>query len=135
MSDNVKKHGLPCVGIFWLYRGEILARICSVDDGLDDEQFVNSPFDHVNTWPAIQQRERTRLPELSALEYQEVPRGRILYDKRRSAFLCYLDRATDSPATRAVITAAFALAGQQMSIRYDDHYTTDQDELDRLFDE
>jgi hypothetical protein len=99
----------PRIGVFWVHRGEVLPQFCPFVKGVDDGQFGNSPFDHVNSWVAIKRRERTRFSGLSALEYQEEPQGRVLYDKRRSAFVCYLDRTVDNPATRAAITTTFAL--------------------------
>jgi hypothetical protein len=42
-----KPHGTPDaprVGVFWVHRGEVLAPICPVADGVDDGRFVNSPL-------------------------------------------------------------------------------------------
>lgn len=133
MSREDEPEDSPCVGILWFHCGVILARTCVLEEGVDHGQFVNCPFDHVTSWEDIHYRESIRFPELSIRDYEEVLRGRVLYDRTRAEFVCYLDRAIDSAETRSALQAVFSPNRPPMKFRPDDHYTTDQDELNRLF--
>jgi len=133
MSTGSPSRTTPRIGIFWCHRGAILARSCEVAEGFESGRFIDSPFDHVSSWERVQRAERSRFPELGIREYQEVPRGRVLYDPRRARFVCYLDQSIDSPETRAALRQAFALYGHPVFFPHDDHYTTDPQALDRLF--
>ncbi len=76
------------IGIFWFYKNQVLGVAHDVDLGqVDSLGLVDSPFTHVDYWPTIQKR----IPELAEIEYEHIPRGRIIYDKNRDSFLVYLD--------------------------------------------
>ena len=106
-----------------------------VQDGINNGIVVDSPAAHVDEWPRIQARCRNRFPELSSFEYLDIPRGRVLYDKQRDTFLCFMDSLLNKPDIRTALRKEFGLTECQMRYESDPHYTTDPDELDGLFED
>jgi hypothetical protein len=117
------------VGIFWVDRGQLIIAAVSLADGVDDGVFVNGPDDHDPYWPIVQ---RTHA-NLRGLEYYQVPRGRVLFNKTERRFYGYLDKVLDTPVMKRMIMARFHLPRKHTTFQTDLHYTTDPDELDRLF--
>jgi hypothetical protein len=70
---------------------------------------------------------------LRALEYDQVPRGRVLFNKTESRFYGYLDKVVDTPVMKRMIMARFHLPREHTIFQTDLHDTTDPDELDQLF--
>jgi hypothetical protein len=114
------------VGIFWVYQGEIIAVPVEREAGEDDGLFINGPQGHAEAWEALRRRD----PHLRYLEYEQVPRGRVLFDKRQRRYLVYLDRVLLKARVKAQVRAAFGLPRAVFCT--DEHYTTSEDDLARL---
>lgn len=121
------------LGVFWVHRGQILSVGLPLANSVEDGLFVNYPGSHLDRWPEVQTRWHAVFPELQAFEYEEVPRGRVLFDRRRNRFICYLDRSVDKPELRQRLLAVFELAHVPVVFQHDAHYTTNQGTLDELF--
>ena len=102
-----------------------------MDEGDESEGIVDSKFAHVEAWIALQKHHR----ELRALEYEDLPRGRVLYLKRANRYRVLMDRVLFQSHEKGAIFKVFALAKNRVSFAADKHYTTNRKELDRLFDE
>jgi hypothetical protein len=80
---------------------------------------------HYETW-AHWRRDRTVDPALRALvrsyEYEDWPRGRIVFDRARDLFVLYADRKLLTPATIACIKAQFHLPAERTEVKSDLHY-------------
>jgi hypothetical protein len=117
------------VGIFWFDRGQLIIDAVPLADGVDDGVFVNGPYDHDPYWPIVQ---RTHA-NLRALEYDQVPRGRVLFNKTESRFYGYLDKVLDTPMMKRIIMACFHLPRKHTVFQTDLHYTTEPGDLNQLF--
>lgn len=118
------------VGIFWHREGKLLVANVPLEDGLSNAVSVNGPFDHVTTWPRFQRQ----FPTLAAVEYEDVPRGRVLFLKRGRRFVVYLDKALMNEAVRQAIRKEFRLPAGTTRFAGDPHYTTDAREIGLMFD-
>lgn len=96
-------------------------------------RMLDSPVAHVQEWPRLVARHKAALPMLAILEYDEVPRGRVVLDTATGTFIVYLDRALFVPTVRgerpnaqvrARILDAFALGRERVAFRTDPHYDT-----------
>ncbi len=80
---------------------------------------------HYETW-AHWRRDRTVEPALRALvrsyEYEDWPRGRIVFDQSRDLFIIYADRKLLTPATIARLETQFQLPEERTEIQSDVHY-------------
>ena len=97
--------------------------------GVDDGSFVNGPYDHLTTWPAMQRQHRS----LRYIEYDAIPRGRVLLAKDDQRFYVYMDKVLFTRAIQRAVREAFHLPHAQTQFRTDLHSTTDPNELNRLF--
>ena len=84
---------------------------------------------HYETW-AHWRRDRTVDPALRALvrsyEYEDWPRGRIVFDRSRDLFIIYADRKLLTPATIARIATQFHLPAERTEVTSDLHYQSNE---------
>jgi hypothetical protein len=67
------------------------------------------------------------------VEYYQVPRGRVVFNKAEHRFYVYLHKVLRKARIKRMIVEPFHLPLKQTVFRTDLHYTTDPDDLDRLF--
>jgi hypothetical protein len=120
----------PHVGIFWLAQstyGEarLLTAGCPLDQAEPYGDCLTYGPGHYETW-AQWRRDRTVNPALRALvrsyEYEDWPRGRIVFDRSRDLFIIYADRKLLTPATIARLETQFLLPTERTEIQSDLHY-------------
>lgn len=124
---------MASIGIFWVYKGIVFGKKATIVEG--DEAvtgMVDSPFNHVDVWESDTEFHR-QFPELVHLEYQQLPRGRVLYQRAKISPLVYLDKTLNTRATRVLIASFFEFEHEQAVWRSDLHYTTCLEDLDSLF--
>ena len=112
---------MPEVGIFWVYDGSVVGvrrSLESAEEGVSG--LLDSPDSHVDSWPSVA-AENGRAAEC---EYDDVPRGRVLYDSEQERSIVYLDACLDKVATRKAIAQFFDLDMARTDWEHDSHYTT-----------
>lgn len=135
--NDVREPGSPDIhkiGVFWVYAGVVLGVAHPL--GLGEEcvaGLVDSPLDHVEIWDSAFHL-RHGFHELNQVEYQCVPRGRVLH-ARNLGPLVYLDRSLLNKQAKRLIAAFFGFSVRAAVWRADPHYTTSQPELDNLLGE
>jgi hypothetical protein len=107
----------PHLGIFWVVQtsgGEarLLTAGCPLDQAEPYGDCLTYGPSHYETWDHWR-RDKTMDPSLRALvglyEYEDWPRGRIVFDRARDLFVLYADRKLLTPATVARIESHFHL--------------------------
>ena len=117
------------VGIFWHYRSTVIGIANELSEAFDGGDFMDSPLTHNRYWEVIQRQ----VPALRFSEYIEVPRGRVLYDKKEERPLVYMDKVLFKLAIQRKICAFFDLPEEATEFERDPHYTTNEDDLRSLF--
>jgi len=121
--ERERAKGVGEVGIFWFYRGSI--QPVSIPHTLGEAygEFVNGHWDHVTYWPHVKRRLRVKHPEIMNYEYEQVPRGRVIYRESDGRFLIYGSRdfVTDE-ARKQQVLQAFRIPSEQAVFRADEHY-------------
>jgi hypothetical protein len=117
------------VGIFWVFHEKLLAATWALQAGEEYGDAINGLADHVNFWPQFQKQN----PELKKLDYQEVPRGRVLFSKTSQKFHIFMDKVLHKPKIKRAILKKFELPAAKTKFLTDSHYTTNPEELNRLF--
>jgi hypothetical protein len=132
-GDSVKRNSAardPQVGIFWLVQtpdGEarLLAAGCPLNQAEPYGDCLTYGPGHYETW-AHWRRDRSVGPALRAIarsyEYEDWPRGRIVFDRSRDLFVLYADRKLLTPATIACIATQFHLPEDRTEVQSDWHY-------------
>ena len=123
------------VGVFWVHKGRLLPESMPLADGSDDGDFVNGPEGHVAVWSRVRGRWRETFPEIAFLEYEEVPRGRVLYDRSNGRYRVFLDSQLMAASIKRQIREAFDLPAGMTVFETDLHYTTDPRRMNALFDD
>jgi hypothetical protein len=129
MSGTAQRE-MPHVGIFWLvqsWNGEarLLTAGCPLDQAEPYGECLTFGPGHYETWTHWR-RDQTVDPALRALvrshEYENWPRGRIVFDRSRDLFIIYADRKLLTPATIARLETQFLLPTERTEIHSDLHY-------------
>jgi hypothetical protein len=124
------QHETPHVGIFWVVQAtedeaRLLAAGCPLDEAEAYGDFLTYGPGHYETWDHWR-RGRPVGPALRATvwlyEYEDWPRGRIVFDRARDLFIIYADRKLLTPATIARIETHFHLPPERTEVQSDWHY-------------
>jgi len=118
------------VGIFWVYHTQQIVAAVPLHEGMDDGDFINGPWDHLPYWETV----RRTIPALRTVEYDAVPRGRVLYKKAEGRCYVYMDKVLHRDVVKQVIRHHFELPVATPFLS-DLHYTTTPEDLERLFDD
>jgi len=120
------------IGCFWVYKNKVIGRARAIGEGWDCDGRIDSPDDHVTLWE--NDSAFLKPSELAGVEYQTVPRGRVVWFKKEKTAVVYMERKLlDSAAVRKKVATFFCLAGNEAEWKADLHYTTDPAEIDSLF--
>jgi hypothetical protein len=124
----------PHLGIFWVVQksnGEarLLAVGCPMDQAEPYGDCLTYGPGHYDTW-AQWRRDRTLDPAFRAIirlsEYEDWPRGRIVFELARDVFIIYADRKLMTPAMITRIETQFHLPGERTEVQSDFHYQSNE---------
>lgn len=118
----------PRLGIFWILSD---LSMCAFPEALTGDR--NGPIaqdserDHISTWPEVIRRH----PAYRDREYEEIPRGRIVYHAKSGQFIAYVcDHYVNNTAIRKSLIKAFSLRGEKIRWTTDEHYNFPAIEID-----
>jgi hypothetical protein len=124
----------PHVGIFWVVQtpddeARLLTAGCPLDQAESYGDCLTYGPGHYETW-ADWRRDKTIDSALRTIvwsyEYEDWPRGRIVFDRARDLFVLYADRKLTTPATIARIKAQFHLPAERSEVQSDFHYQSNE---------
>lgn len=76
------------IGIFWFYKNEVMGFAHAFDSSQADSLgMIDSSYTHVAYWQTLQ----GKLPQLKHIEYEDIPRGRAIFDMKKNKLIIYLD--------------------------------------------
>ncbi|WP_026470615.1 hypothetical protein [Alkanindiges illinoisensis] len=79
------------IGIFWVYKNTVLGIPEDISQGFKGYNgLIDSNFDHVSIWENLELKKQ--FPELKNLEYEQIPRGRILFSIKQNNHIIYMDK-------------------------------------------
>ena len=121
----------PYVGIFWGLHSDEGLRLLFDQTPLRFAEAYGSCLTHLAGHYDVWERWRSEpidaaAPDVSAIvrrhEYDEVPRGRVVYQVEERVFWIYADRTLIDPVVTDEIKALFGLRGLACLLRIDPHY-------------
>jgi hypothetical protein len=114
-----KKAGVPQVGIVFLVKGKPFIDGTPVTEAEDYAHFKIHGRDHYQYWGQLQ-----RIKAVPAeVEYDEVPRGRVVYDTQTRKYTLLLDRCIlKKKKLVSDIMAQMSLTFENTSTSTDPHY-------------
>jgi hypothetical protein len=109
----------PMVGIFWLFKGELIFDVTPVSSATPYGDCVGHANSHIEFWTDLQ---RAGLIPLD-IEYEEPPRGRVLFNMKTKQYIAYADKCIrDKPAVVRRLIREFSLPAEFAIVSGDGHY-------------
>ena len=107
------------IGIFWYYQEAVIG-IAHIATTVDSLGLADSPYAHVSYWKELQ----LQIPALLSLEYEEVPRGRVIFDSNKQKLRVFLDVKLLKKDIINKVAAFFDAEFDDLLLRKDPHYRT-----------
>ena len=107
------------IGIFWCYQNQIVG--IAHDFKLSEQDslgLIDSAYVHVNYWEELQNQQ----VELRHIEYEEIPRGRVIYNSLSNKTIVYMDAKLFKKSIAQKITVFFELYFDDVIWKKDPHY-------------
>jgi hypothetical protein len=121
------------IGIFWVYKNTVIGNTCELEEGQENVPgLIDSSDSHVDLWER-RQCFLPQFPELLGTEYQDVPRGRVVYSTKDKKTIIYMDKVLHTEKIKKIVSNFFELKNTDISWKTDKHYTTGSDSIDNLF--
>jgi len=117
--------GRPEVGIFWIHpkTNELFGVHGEAHDtAIDDSLFLNTHHDHYQAWKNMK-RQKALPEEFEYSEYEDVPRGRVIFDKEAKKHRVFgPTKQMKNPQVQSRILREFNLPKAQTIFADDVHY-------------
>jgi hypothetical protein len=118
----------PAVGIFWRVDGVLVVDRSTVDEAEPYGDCIGHTAGHSERWEEWQALGAARLAaigfpdRIASTEYDQWPRGRIVYEVPARRFVLYADRRLQKPEVINALKTAFGLNEAKVIVRSDSHY-------------
>jgi len=118
----------PSVGIFWRVQDVLLVERSSLPQAEEYGECLTHSGGHYERWQEWQSRGAPWLtksgfpPEIASTEYDDWPRGRVVYETVPKRFVIYADRRLQTPEIIDHLKNAFGLAAENAIVKSDAHY-------------
>lgn len=118
----------PSVGIFWRVNGVLVIDRSTLDEAEPYGEFITHAAGHYERWQKWQELGGARLvvkgypDRIASTEYDQWPRGRIVYETPTRRFVIYADRRLQKPDIIDALKTVFGLTELIVTIRSDSHY-------------
>ena len=126
----------PHVGIFWFVRDDEQVMMIADKTPLSAAElygdFLTHPVGHYDFWESLRRKgprglKAAGLPGTPAwYEYEEFPRGRVVYSRVNSRFTVYVDARLSTAEILEEIIRTFGLSGTDYVVDGDPHYRSSQ---------
>ena len=112
------------VGIFWCVNGELVFRTIEAREiDSDDLGKIDAPFTHIQEWEIHQIYNQFGMI-LFDTEYQNFPRGRVIFDILTQSFNVFLDKNIYKETITGKVIEQFNLRDKTVRWFDDPHYRT-----------
>ena len=117
----------PAVGIFWLMDGVLVIDRSTLEEAEVYGDCLTHAAGHYERWQKWQAGAAAILSmgypkRILSTEYDDWPRGRIVYEIPAQRFVLYADRRLQKPVVIDALKTAFGFNSVQVIIRSDPHY-------------
>ena len=109
------------IGIFWYYENQVIGIAHPIDlSDQDSLGLIDSHYTHVVYWENL----KHEIKALNYLEYEEIPRGRMIYDAKNDKTTVYMDAKLFKKSIVNKIAAFFEIDLADVVWKKDPHYKT-----------
>lgn len=109
------------IGIFWYDQDRVIGIAHHFDQNdADSLGLIDSDYNHVQYWEKL----RVENSHLKNIEYEEIPRGRIIFNTKKDQPMIYMDSKLFKKSIAKKIAEFFELDFDQIIWKKDPHYRT-----------
>lgn len=109
------------IGIFWFFQNRIIGVAHHFDQSEQDSLgLIDSAYMHVEYWESLKQE----ISALKDIEYEEIPRGRVIYNVKSQKVYVYVDAKLLKTRIAKQIVEFFELDFDCVIWKKDPHYKT-----------
>jgi hypothetical protein len=118
----------PAVGIFWRVNAILVVDRSTLDEAEAYGDCLGHAAGHYERWQVWRSLGATRLAAagypavIASTEYDDWPRGRIVYETLATRFVLYADRRLQTPEVIDALKTVFGLIKVEVIVRSDLHY-------------
>ncbi len=126
----------PSVGIFWHVGDHVVVDYSVLDEAEEYGDCLTHATGHYDRWQQWQCLGGRALlaagypKSILSTEYDEWPRGRVVYETPANRFILYADRRLQRPEIVAALKSIFGIAAADVVVKSDLHYRTRSASLD-----
>ena len=107
------------IGIFWVFDNKVFSQVQKLEDIKSINGFKDSDLSHYQVWDRVQHQH----PKFYLYSYEEIPRGRVVYDISENQFIIYCNINTlEDEISKTLILKEFHLATDKTIFKEDEHY-------------
>ena len=106
------------IGIFWIYENKIYYKTQNLQEIKPINGFIDSDLSHYEVWDEIKYQNK----DFYLYEYEQIPRGRIVYNTITQNFIIYCNKELLSSQAKSLILKAFEIKDKNYIFKEDEHY-------------
>jgi len=106
------------IGVFWIVNDKVDGFKEPVENGEDYGNTVQPSHDHFTYWDKFV----LRYPKLKLMEYDEIPRGRVIYDKKKKRFVILSSKKVLNNGELIESICKFYGLDKNIELKWDEHY-------------
>lgn len=120
----------PSVGIFWRVGDHLVVDYSALDESEEYGDCLTQAVGHYDRWQQWQALGSRALlasgypKSILSTEYDEWPRGRVVYENPANLFVIYADRQLHGHEFVLALKAVLGIVREQVVVRSDLHYRT-----------
>ena len=109
------------IGIFWYFQNQVIGVAHHFNPSDQDSLgLIDSAYTHVEYWETLKQS----FPNLQEFEYEDIPRGRVIYNVKKQKTYVYMDAKLFKTMIAKQVAEFFELDFDSVIWMKDPHYKT-----------
>ena len=110
---------MSSIGVFWIYDNRIFLETQKIIDLKPINGYIDSDLAHYEVWDSVKYQHS----KFFLFEYEDVPRGRVIYDVKNKRFVVYCNPYILQNKTEIkLILEGFQLSNMNSIFIEDEHY-------------
>ena len=107
------------IGIFWIFENQIFMQTQKLKEIKSINGFKDSDLSHYRVWDKV----KNQNSKFYLYEYEEIPRGRIVYNTMKNQFIIYCNsNILRDKISKKLILENFGLIDENYIFKEDEHY-------------
>lgn len=107
------------IGVFWIYDNKVFLETQKLEDIKSINGFKDSDLSHYQVWDKVKNQHH----KFYLYEYEDIPRGRVVYDIEENLFIIYCNENTlQEEVSKKLILEKFQLLNENSIFKEDGHY-------------